>query len=104
MTELKDISDHAWERSNAWFPQIHALSTLELFHHVVLGLVGEAGEVANVVKKANRNHSLPDPAVLGPELADVLVYLMHVAAVAGVDLEKEYWAKSEFNERRFGRD
>jgi NTP pyrophosphatase (non-canonical NTP hydrolase) len=57
-----------------------------------LGLAGEAGEVAEKVKKLIRDDAgvLSDErrAAIGAELGDVLWYVAQVATEAGLDLEE----------------
>ena len=57
--------------------------------HAVLGLVGEAGEFADEVKKAwiYRGESLSDNYKLVEELGDVLWYVFLCAEVLGVSIE-----------------
>src|SRR3954469_19847785 len=70
---------------------------------LTLALTGEVGEVAELVQW------LPADAVvdselrnrLGDELADVLLYLVRLADVAGVDLGAAATAKLARNEERF---
>jgi NTP pyrophosphatase (non-canonical NTP hydrolase) len=74
---------------------------LDVFY--ALGMAGEVGEVANVVKKIQRDgggDALYDQ--LGAELADVLTYLLLLADECGVDLIAEYEAKVIVNEQRWG--
>lgn len=53
-----------------------------------LGLAGEAGEFANLVKKRTAHgHSDITPAVLGDELGDILWYLAEAATACGLNLE-----------------
>lgn len=53
----------------------------------VLALCGEAGELANKLKKSLRVNATPDPAVLADELGDVLWYAAAVAYDLGIGLE-----------------
>lgn len=53
-----------------------------------LGLAGEAGEFANLVKKRTAHgHTDITPAVLGDELGDILWYLAEAATACGLNLE-----------------
>lgn len=54
---------------------------------LTLGLVGEAGEVAEKIKKKYRKIPLvPDPKDIAKELGDVLWYLARLAAVHGFSM------------------
>lgn len=52
--------------------------------YTVLGLVGEAGEIANKYKKVIRDGA--DPDSIGAELGDVLWYLARIASELGLNL------------------
>ena len=52
-----------------------------------LGLAGEAGEFANLVKKMTAHGHPFDPESLKDELGDVLWYLAEAATAAGLNLE-----------------
>ena len=52
-----------------------------------LGLAGEAGEFANLVKKMTAHGHPFDPEALEDELGDVLWYLAEAATASGLDLE-----------------
>lgn len=58
--------------------------------YVTLGLTGEAGEVANKVKKIMRDHygelTGPRAAAIAEELGDVLWYVAMAATELGADL------------------
>ena len=53
-----------------------------------LGLAGEAGEFANLVKKMTAHGHPFDPEALKDELGDVLWYLAEAATAVGLDLEE----------------
>ena len=58
-------------------------------YYATLGLAGEAGEIANKVKKFIRDgHSVEKEKELISELGDVLWYVAAVADVIGVSLEE----------------
>ncbi|SDM17828.1 nucleoside triphosphate pyrophosphohydrolase family protein [Bacillus sp. OK048] len=53
-----------------------------------LGITGEAGEVADLIKKAVfHGHAIPKDAIK-KELGDVLWYLSQIARLAGLTLEE----------------
>lgn len=71
--------------------QKHAERTANKKHdslsNYALGLTGEAGEVADIVKKhLHHEHPLDSEALLG-ELGDVLFYLANMARINGYTLE-----------------
>lgn len=88
--------------NSRWFPAMAG----DPLHHA-LGVAGEAGEVANLMKKVHRgDQSLEDVDVcvqLTEELVDVLVYVFSLCGILDVDLEAAYDAKRTKNEQRFGR-
>jgi NTP pyrophosphatase (non-canonical NTP hydrolase) len=88
--------------SERWFPE----RSHSLVHHV-LGLAGEAGEVANLVKKLDRgDFTLQEAAIrydLAMELTDAYIYLLNIAALLGIDLSKSFDVKRAENEQRFGK-
>lgn len=53
-----------------------------------LGLAGEAGEFANLVKKMTAHGHAFDPEALKDELGDVLWYLAEAATASGLDLNE----------------
>lgn len=90
--------------SERWFPRWHAPdAAVPLRVAWALGLAGEVGEVANVVKKQIRDgENVGLASNLGAELADVFVYLLLLADEDGYDLVAEYRDKVDFNEARWG--
>lgn len=55
--------------------------------YTVLGLCGEAGELANKLKKHIRSGTTVDPDVLADELGDVLWYVAAIARELGIPLD-----------------
>jgi NTP pyrophosphatase (non-canonical NTP hydrolase) len=77
----------------------------------LVGLVGEIGEFANVLKKvrlAIAHASYEGPSLgestpsLREELADALIYLMRLSVVLGGDLEADLVGKMRVNDGRYG--
>lgn len=60
-----------------------------------LGLAGEAGEFANLVKKMTAHGHPFDPEALNDELGDVLWYLAEAATAAGLELNNIAWQNVE---------
>jgi NTP pyrophosphatase (non-canonical NTP hydrolase) len=68
--------------TTAVYPQAKGLE------YTALGLAGEAGEIANKVKKVLRDGaSAYDPDALANELGDVLWYVAMFAEELGIDLD-----------------
>lgn len=61
--------------------------TTDRVAHAALGLTGEAGEVADIVKKSQYKDGSLDEAHLKEELGDVLWYLTYLAGHHGWTLE-----------------
>jgi NTP pyrophosphatase (non-canonical NTP hydrolase) len=73
--------------------------------HLLVCLIGEIGEFANILKKVRRG-DFPLSSVKGElneELSDVFIYLLKIAGQFNVDLEEEYHKKMNKNEVKFKR-
>ena len=70
----------------------------------MLLLTEEVGELARAIRKrvglARSGGSASDPAA---ELADVQLYVLHLANVIGVDLADAVAAKEQVNHARYGK-
>ena len=66
-----------------------------------LGLAGEAGEVANLVKKWAWHNGPLSPDQMADELADVLWYVADLASAMGLDLEAVALGNVEKLQRRY---
>jgi NTP pyrophosphatase (non-canonical NTP hydrolase) len=103
MPTVQEITKQCGQDSKRWFPK-----TANDIGFMTLAMVGEAGEVANVVKKILRGSlDLKDAKTrnqLTMEIADVFVYLMNLCDLLGIDIEKAYNIKRLENEQRFGQN
>lgn len=109
MTKPQTVPSHTYELSQQalqdgerWFGDSHCAYSIP--HHT-LALAGEVGELANIVKKVERGSlSGNDPHVrynMQMELVDVYTYLLNLAGLMNIDLEKGYELKRIENQRRF---
>ncbi|PKQ59760.1 hypothetical protein B5566_02650 [Mycobacterium sp. MHSD3] len=77
--------------STAIYPGAADLDSYEGLAYVTLGLAGEAGELANKVKKIARDFggqvTNVDRAKLADELGDCLWYVAQFATQLGIDLD-----------------
>lgn len=102
-SHLAEMSRTAGMDSKRWFPDKVKSDTYLI--HLVLGLCGEAGELANLLKKLDRGdlnlNNAKARMEMGFEGADVFTYLLCIFDELGLDLEKVYYAKRRANEQRF---
>lgn len=108
--ELKEIIslqtefDKRHSSSEPFFISITSSNPRDL-EHLIVCMLGELGEFANILKKVVRG-DVPYESVeqdLHEELTDVFIYLIKVAAQSGVDLEARFLAKLKENEKRFSK-
>lgn len=97
--DLSEYAHQAHRDSKQWFPD----RASDLRHHI-LGLAGESGEVANLVKKLDRGDVNLDDIrkELAKELVDVLIYTFNAFAIIGVNPDKVWDIKRAENINRFG--
>jgi NTP pyrophosphatase (non-canonical NTP hydrolase) len=97
---IQGMARQIMEDEQRWFGQ-EALENLTL---QTLGLVGESGEFAEIIKKVTRGDFSLEVKLddLKEELIDVLYYWLHIAALLQMDIVEEYFAKRAINDRRFG--
>lgn len=96
---LPEIVEECLKDSREWFPSVAD----DIVHHA-LSMAGEVGEFCNVLKKQHRGSLDMRCAseMLTDELTDVFIYLCNIAALLGIDLEREYDRKRSYNCSRFG--
>ncbi len=97
-SNLYEIMVQCDEDGKRWFGEPVNLTVL------CFGLVGEAGEFIDGVKKVMRGSHTMEEVYPGlcEELIDLFVYVCATAATLGIDLPLEYERKREINEQRFG--
>lgn len=101
--KLEDLIKQCTEDSERWFPGFSRNLPMTW-----LCLVGEVGEAANMLKKAERGTHIMDEDYrqrLAEEVVDVLIYLCNAMGhplFEGIDWSKKYDEKQEKNEKRFG--
>ncbi len=78
-------------------------SNIHELEHLLVCLLGELGEFANILKKVTRgDFSLEDvKGDLDEELVDSFIYLIKISNQFDVDLEEGYLNKLEKNKKRF---
>jgi NTP pyrophosphatase (non-canonical NTP hydrolase) len=109
--DLEHLISVCHEDSRRWFPGAQDLPTM------VLAMCGEAGEVANLVKKIVRGSLTVEEAMdvdtmadfekdtLQEEVVDVLIYLCNIMGLLefkDVNWGEIFHDKRAFNEQRFG--
>lgn len=75
----------------------------------IIGLCGECGELANIVKKVITYSQEEEQAEnlasrrreISQECADILIYLLRITTLLDINLEESYIEKLKFNEERF---
>lgn len=106
---------HQFDAKHGWNPDKEVPSAvLRAIQGDLIGILGEVGEFANIVKKlaleTDHDHDtdLADllklrRGELREELVDAFIYLMRLASHLDVDIEQGYLDKLKINEQRFKR-
>jgi NTP pyrophosphatase (non-canonical NTP hydrolase) len=81
----------AWEIHQQYVAKARAKGSLaskaEITNFLTLAICGESGELANLVKKEWRGDAIHKEAVRD-EMADIRIYLEHLATHLGIDLDQ----------------
>jgi NTP pyrophosphatase (non-canonical NTP hydrolase) len=101
-SHLFKLAVQARADSERWFGDQDASHSLP---HMVLALCGEAGELANIIKKVERGSlDIKEAAVrhqINMEVTDVFVYLLNISGLILLDLELSNQVVRAQNEKRF---
>ncbi|WP_409484324.1 nucleotide pyrophosphohydrolase [Arsenicicoccus dermatophilus] len=68
---------------------------------LILALTGEVGELAELFQWAPASGESVSRVRAGEEMADVLIYLLHLSNALGIDLGAAVVAKMDDNDARF---
>lgn len=95
---LGDMIEQCLEDSDRWFPETSGDITF-----LVLAMMGEAGEAANLVKKVWRESHTWEQVddALKEEIVDVLIYLCNLMGALRMDPFEIYNKKRAYNVSRF---
>ena len=111
--DIREMMEKSLEFSRRKFPEFWSFSTKEEWVHrlgfFALGIAGEAGEFANLVKKLSRKelygdssgHSEVSEDELAEELVDVLIYTLLTFGILRRDPAKEFERKYRKLEERW---
>jgi NTP pyrophosphatase (non-canonical NTP hydrolase) len=86
---------HQFVRAQGWYEE--GSPRPQSLRNLAISLTLEAGEV---LEHFQWSENQPDAEDLGEELADVSLYLLQIASVAGIDLEQAILQKLD---RNYGR-
>lgn len=110
---LKEIQKLQEEFDKKYFPKYWEKGddidqNIDFLKDMTIAFTGELGEFANVVKKINRDRKTIDQKPsremiekLKEELTDCFTYLLILANILKMDMEKDYLKKVELNHKRF---
>jgi NTP pyrophosphatase (non-canonical NTP hydrolase) len=76
---------------------------INILEHLIVCLVGEVGEFANILKKIRRGDFLFDDKEqdLNEELTDIFIYLIKISNLLNTDLDTNFLEKLNKNKIRF---
>ncbi len=99
-------SHHGWTLEST-----SAKEKLEVINKDLIGLFGEIGELANLIKKLNLEMKGPEEMLstrlldthdaLSEELIDSFIYIIRIAGHLDIDIEECYLQKLSINRERF---
>ena len=90
-----------WTDTTAWYPEA-GTGKVAALSYATMGLVGEAGEIANKVKKLLRDGDTPEKRqAITDELGDVCWYLARLATELDIPYEDVFLNnQNKINDRR----
>lgn len=78
-------------------------NNIHILEHLIIALVGEVGEAANILKKIIRGDTtlINCKEQLTDEVVDVFIYILKLIYQLDIDIELEYNKKIQINTVRF---
>lgn len=109
--DIKDIVKIQEEFTKKAFPKFWDIKNEEDYLNRLLflsvALSGEVGEYNNLVKKLYRSKFFKEEKIeninekIREEFVDIFIYLLNIAILLNIDIEKEFIRKLEINKNRF---
>lgn len=95
--EIKDLTQamHAFVQEKGWYAEDSPRQ--QTLRNLAISLSLEAAEV---LEHFQWDEDLRDPQEFAGELADVALYLLQIASIAGIDLEQAIFDKLKINYQR----
>jgi NTP pyrophosphatase (non-canonical NTP hydrolase) len=102
ISQIQAEFDSSHEERFSFYGNISA-DNIDVLEHLIVCLVGEVGEFANLTKKIRRGdlQFQENKEGLDEELADVFIYLIKISNHLRTDLEGTFLRKLEKNRKRF---
>jgi NTP pyrophosphatase (non-canonical NTP hydrolase) len=103
MWTIPEFQKDMVEKTLRWFPGVVRDGEIDL-NVLIYGICGEAGEIADEMKKFLRGSRTQEELVekLGNESVDCFHYIALLWVVLGIDPGEVYAKLTEANEKRFG--
>lgn len=103
---LKELAEQCVADSEKYFGDVAYGAVVHSIPHHTLALAGEVGELANIVKKVERQTLDFQEAydAMAMECVDVMIYLMNIVGLMGLNIEEAYKIKREYNAKRFAEE
>lgn len=78
-------------------------SNPEILEFLIIGMVGELGELANLIKKIIRGDTNINNEInnIEEEISDIFIYLIKMCNQMNINLEESFLKKLDVNKKRF---
>jgi NTP pyrophosphatase (non-canonical NTP hydrolase) len=102
LVKIQEEFDSKHRGNFSWNEKI-SQENIEILEHLIVSVVGEVGELANITKKIVRGDITYDDAKenITEEVVDIFIYVIKLCYQIGIDVEKSYLEKLKINEVRF---